>query len=160
MFTITKIFDFEYAHRVYTQNVDAKLACGVAENTCRHIHGHSGKLIVVISSEELDNRGFVLDYKELGFIKEIIKNQLDHKLVIGNEDPIRELLQKSLYGIFDEVYSGITVLPIIPTSENLAKYYFEVIEARLISLAGFRVQLISVGWSETPSSIATYQKVQ
>jgi len=182
MFSIQKSFPFAYAHRVYTQDVNSSMAQGDGENTCKHIHGHNGALIVSVSSDHLDYRGFVVDYKELGFIKSFVNKYLDHKLILGKGDPLlKHILPKDYYleeidhlGIykiktkenidlvFQEFLNGITIVDLVPTSENLAqwcKYQFNKvllaeIEAKNKSLAENTVFINSVGWSETNSTTA------
>lgn len=181
MFTITKSFDFEYAHRVYSQNVDSELACEKAENTCRHIHGHSGKLTVTLGSPLLDQRGFVVDYKEMGFIKAIVKECLDHKTILSVRDPLWGMLSNTWnlkivnnvttphiktarsedlhLEYFDEFLDGISLVDIIPTSEGLAELFFHIIEAKLKAMGlPAKIHVEEVSWSETPSSTATYRE--
>ena len=175
MFTITKTFDFEYAHRVYTQDVSAELSYETKpENTCRHLHGHSGKLTVALKADALDHRGFVLDYKELGFVKKIVQEFLDHKTIIGFSDPLREeitgrvslektrihniLVIDSSFAKLKDYYDGYTIINCIPTSEAMAKFFYNVIETELLKAVPTGISLDSVSWSETPSSTATYSQ--
>jgi 6-pyruvoyl-tetrahydropterin synthase len=185
MIKISKTFDFEYSHRVYTQNINSNLACSNgSENTCQHWHGHSGSLKVELGSNTLDNRGFVLDYKELGFIKDIIKDYLDHKSIIGVGDPlfgyfketmslelveaffsenlthkiyIVESTQDNLIEAVRSFIESFTIVDVIPTSENLAFVFYHLIYERMKALSiPDDIKLLSVSWSETPTSTATY----
>ena len=64
---ISKEFDFCYGHRVWSQtlNIDFSLdAC----LKCRHLHGHQGKVIVYLESNELNN-SMVTDFKHLNWFK-------------------------------------------------------------------------------------------
>ena len=182
MFTITKSFDFEYAHRVYSQDIQSDLACEKAENTCRHIHGHSGKLTVTLSSAFTDRRGFVIDYKEMGFIKAMVKDLLDHKTILSVRDPLWAAFEESWnlniknsdytsmiklvsnklirIGCLNEFVEGITLVDIIPTSESLAELFFNIIEKKLIDLGlEGKVYVEEVSWSETSSSTATFKRI-
>lgn len=177
LFAITKDFKFEYAHRVYTQDVDPKLSLGMkGDNPCRHLHGHSGTISIALAVTDLDERGFVLDYKELGFLKEIINNNFDHKTIIGLHDPILEKSENHFFTCLtdplgfihlvplnhqnpsiEEFFEGFTVLDIIPTSENLAKFVYKLVEKELKTVGlNDKINLVSVTWSETESSKALY----
>lgn len=156
MFSIQKTFSFEYAHRIYSQDVRPEMAENSQTlnknlNTCRNIHGHSGKIIVELKSKDIDNRGFVLDYKELGFIKEYINAKYDHKLILDAEDPLLEEISL-LKGV------DITVVPFIPTSELLAQDMYFYIQRRLTEFKYFNIQVKRVGWAETETSIAWYEE--
>ena len=82
-YTISKTFKFEFAHRVPTQYIKQEL-CGSCKNKCRHIHGHTGKISVIIKSDSLDDTGMVTDYTNLKWIKQYIVNEyLDHKTIMS-----------------------------------------------------------------------------
>lgn len=89
MFTISKSFDFCYGHRVYTQSPTLELALSTA-CPCKRLHGHQGKVTVYLSHERLDSRGFVIDFKELEFVKKFIDTYIDHHFIISTEDPFFE----------------------------------------------------------------------
>jgi 6-pyruvoyltetrahydropterin/6-carboxytetrahydropterin synthase len=85
MFEITKDFEFSAAHHL------PQLPEG---HKCRRPHGHNYLVRVEISSEKLDERGFVIDYGELTPVSLLVRD-LDHQDL--NE-----------------------VTSIVPTAENLA----------------------------------------
>lgn len=151
MYYISKEFSFDYAHRVYTQDVNPDLAGGDAENTCQNIHGHTGRIKVVLKASDLDSRGFVMDFKELGFVKTLVKDLLDHKMILGDEDPF-------LTGLLNLLpREGLTVVPFVPTSEKLSRWLFLVIRETLVEEnLSDNVKVHSVSWSETPTSEAFY----
>jgi 6-pyruvoyltetrahydropterin/6-carboxytetrahydropterin synthase len=69
MFTVTKDFTFEAAHCL------PFLPDG---HKCKRLHGHSYRFRVAVSGE-LDWRGFVIDYAEIGAAVNPIVEQLDHR---------------------------------------------------------------------------------
>ena len=80
MISITKIFNFEMAHALYSY-----------EGPCSNLNGHSYILHVTVKSVKEDEKGlippgFIIDCKEL---KEIVNSRvitrLDHKLVLSSE---------------------------------------------------------------------------
>ncbi len=69
MYTITKRFDFEASHRLG----------GLPEgHKCSRMHGHSYRVEIVLESEQLDERGFVVDYGELKPLGDLIDRRFDH----------------------------------------------------------------------------------
>lgn len=90
MFKISKEFDFDYGHRVHNQKLDAALS----ENSqckCRHLHGHTGKIIVELSAEALID-SMVIDFNNLKFFKKIIDDIFDHKTILDINDPMLDAL--------------------------------------------------------------------
>lgn len=86
--TIDKSFDWCYGHRVWSQELNADFTG--SEGTClacRHLHGHQGKLKVMLEGDQLE-RGMVTDFKHLGWMKNFIDDVLDHKMIMDVEDPI------------------------------------------------------------------------
>lgn len=86
--TIDKSFDWCYGHRVWSQELNADFTG--SEGTClacRHLHGHQGKLKVMLESDKLE-RGMVTDFKHLGWMKNFIDDVLDHKFIMDINDPL------------------------------------------------------------------------
>jgi len=86
--TIDKSFDWCYGHRVWSQELNADFTG--SEGTClacRHLHGHQGKLKVMLEGDELE-RGMVTDFKHLGWMKNFIDDVLDHKFIMDINDPL------------------------------------------------------------------------
>lgn len=88
--TIDKSFDWCYGHRVHNQSLNADFVGseGVCL-ACRHLHGHQGKLKVMLEGTELE-RGMVTDFKHLGWMKNFIDDVLDHKMILDVNDPLLE----------------------------------------------------------------------
>lgn len=60
------------------------------------MHGHNYKMLVSVR-DELDERGFVMDFAELDAIVLPLTKQVDHKVlneVVGLENPTAELIAK------------------------------------------------------------------
>lgn len=86
--TIDKSFDWCYGHRVWSQKLNADFVGseGICL-ACRHLHGHQGKLKVMLESNKL-KRGMVTDFKHLGWLKNFIDDVLDHKMILDINDPL------------------------------------------------------------------------
>ena len=175
-FQIEKSFDFCYGHRVYTQNlIDKNAQC-----TCRHLHGHNGRVTVRLSSDSLDQTGMVTDFKNLEFFKKILDDDFDHKMILGADDPYLEYVLPKPCGLYcrrvygevvirglaflgaceinadlsclREVSDGIIVIDRVPTSEVLAELFYKILESECPT----GVKVDSVSLSETGKSNATY----
>lgn len=86
--TIDKSFDWCYGHRVHNQQLNAEFTGSEgACLACRHLHGHQGKLKVLLEGDELE-RGMVTDFKHLGWMKNFIDDVLDHKIIFDVNDPL------------------------------------------------------------------------
>ena len=86
--TIDKSFDWCYGHRVWSQELNEKFtADGDTCLACRQLHGHQGKLKVMLEGDELE-RGMVTDFKHLGWMKNFIDDVLDHKFIMYINDPL------------------------------------------------------------------------
>ena len=100
MYKISKQFAFSASH----------ILEGLKDNhPCSRLHGHNYILTLHLKSEKLDEKGFVIDYRELDFVKEYIDNQLDHR-------HLNDILEFN------------------PTAENIARYLFEVFKKELPDL--------------------------
>ena len=70
MYTITKDFAFSASHVLH----------GLAEgHQCGRLHGHNYLVTVELTSDHLDETGFVLDFGELAPVKSWIDDPLDHR---------------------------------------------------------------------------------
>ena len=79
--------------------------------SCEKLHGHNWKVEIHVVTDDLDNRGVAIDYRELRSLLQQIVNRLDHSVL--NEVPELE---------------GIS-----PTCENMAKYIFTALVRELPS---------------------------
>lgn len=97
---------------------------------CGNLHGHTYTVEVVLESETVtDLEAWVVDFGELSFIKEFIDTKFDHKNL-------------------NEEFGGQT------TSENLARFFYEFVEARFDTLYNVKVAYVRV--SETEATWAEY----
>jgi 6-pyruvoyl-tetrahydropterin synthase len=131
------------------------------EGPCISLHGHTWKLEVSISGDELDKQGFVIDFDVLHErVLAPCHQLLDHALAVGTttwEETAAELavlgeklvasrretlghlgrpqvaLEGELSGARNERPGGIkvAVFPFTPTSERLARWLYDVAETQL-----------------------------
>ena len=96
---------------------------------CEDLHGHNWHVEVAACSGQLDGTGMVIDFKELKNALKEVTEGLDHKHL-------------------NQLDSFKTVNP---TSENIAKYIYDVISAKIHDA---EIKEVTV-W-ETDTSSATY----
>jgi 6-pyruvoyltetrahydropterin/6-carboxytetrahydropterin synthase len=66
-----------------------------ADSDCHLLHGYSFGFHFVFGAEQLDTRGWVLDFGRGGFgkIKSWLHEMFDHTLLIATDDPARPMLE-------------------------------------------------------------------
>ncbi len=132
MYTVSKTFSFCYGHRLLNDR-----------GKCRHLHGHSAKVTINLGNEKLDENGMVVHFDKLKTtIGNWISENLDHNMIISDEDPIRKALDE-----LDERYISISDNP---TAENIAHIVFD--RAKELDLPVMSVEM----W-ESDTSKATYE---
>lgn len=119
-YLIEKEFHFSASHRLGGLPDD---------HQCARLHGHNYILKVGLGSTKLDQVGFVLDYGELGFVKDIVDG-LDHRHL-------------------NDIFS------FNPTSENICRAYAQYIKSYLQGQEKYsHIDFVQVSLSETPKTWA------
>jgi len=96
------------------------------DHPCKRSHGHNYTVDVIFEAESLDERAFVVDFLDLAPIKRFIDEELDH----------RDLNE---------------VLPVVTSSENIARYLYDRFKPAFPALVAVRV-------GETPKTWAEYSE--
>jgi len=132
MFRVTREIEFCYGHRLL--NYDGK---------CKHLHGHNGKAVIVLESDELDDRGMLVDFSDIKkHVAAWIDNNLDHRMILNKADPVVEYLLQQNEPLF--------LIDSNPTAENIARLIFDFAKSQ-------RLPVIEVSLWETFQSYATYR---
>ena len=143
---ISKTIEIDMGHRVPNH-----------KSKCRNLHGHRYKIEVGVDDKVIDTKGssdegMVIDF---GDLKEIMMKNIDevfdHSFMMSIED--------ELYPIFvdikKEFEQKINFVHFIPTVENIAKYFYEILE---LELEKKKIKLHHIKIWETPNSTAIYKK--
>ncbi|MEC7567143.1 MAG: 6-carboxytetrahydropterin synthase [Planctomycetota bacterium] len=131
MFYVTREIDFCYGHRLL--NYDGK---------CRYLHGHNGRAVIKIEAEHLDDRGMVVDFKDVKtVVAGWIDENLDHRMLLNRTDPVVAMLE--------EMQEPLYLIDENPTAENIAKIIFDFTKSH-----GFPI--VEAQLWETPHCFATY----
>ena len=197
MYTIRKEFSFCYGHRVWSQKLNPEFSL---DNSCkcRHLHGHEGKVEIILESDGLQS-GMVTDFKHLNWFKKFLDDFLDHKMILDINDPslfamypfllhqdtsayiehvveevqrlvqdkmeihsefplksIKPELYKGFLESYQEVLQGLVFVNFVPTSENLSKFFFEIIQEKMKPILKQSIKLREVSLYETPKSKSSY----
>lgn len=131
MYTVTQSVVFSYGHRLMDY-----------AGTCRHAHGHNGRLEIVFAAEALDRLGMVRDFSDIR--KEIeawLLDHVDHRMLLRRDDP--------LVGALEALGEPVFKMDVNPTAEAIAKAVFDGIVA-----AG--IPALEVKLWETEQSVACY----
>lgn len=144
---ITKKVEFDYGHRIPSH-----------KSKCRHFHGHRGVLYCTIEGPikavrgESDD-GMVADFSDLkALMTHYIHDWWDHAFLVyeGDHDARRALS----YMEDTDLAHRTVVLPVVPTSENLAQFVFRYLAPEVTKAFGDSIKLVSVVFYETPNSYA------
>ena len=139
MITITRLFHFDYGHRVLGH-----------EGKCKHLHGHRGVVEVTVVAPDLDELGRVIDFS---CVKQVVGDWIDshwdHNILLHERDP---LLQAQ------EVFAGKA--PYVmkygnPTAENISRELFEIASSLLFQ---YNVSVTKIQMHETPNCSATFTR--
>lgn len=141
---ITKEIEIDMGHRVPNH-----------KSKCRNLHGHRYKIEVgvddhIVSKEGDSAEGMVIDYGDLkNIMMEVIDSRFDHGFVLSNHDKLF-----SLFVLMQcENDLKMTFTDFIPTAENLAMFWFNLLKVELLKV-DIKIKHVKV-W-ETPTSTAIY----
>ena len=121
MYKLSALLNFSSAHFLNAYNGD-----------CARLHGHNWKVLVEVSTDELDDTGMAMDFKDLNNIAWKVIGKFDHQ-VINEVEP------------FDKIN---------PTAENLARFFYEEIQSSLPA----NVKMGKIGLWETEKYLVEYSE--
>jgi 6-pyruvoyltetrahydropterin/6-carboxytetrahydropterin synthase len=133
MYEIVKSISFCYGHRLLNY-----------VGPCAHLHGHNASVDIKLASENLDERGMVMDFSDVkSVVKKWLDENLDHTMLLAADDPIIPILEQA----GEKFY----VMEKNPTAEYIAEHIYEFVE-----LQGFPI--VDVTLWETPTSYARFSR--
>jgi 6-pyruvoyltetrahydropterin/6-carboxytetrahydropterin synthase len=135
MLTVSKECRFDAAH-VLTNHA----------GQCKNLHGHTYRVVVEVA-ESGDGGDMVIDFKDLKqVIGEVILSRFDHAFIFDEASPS----ECEIAAVIAKHGMRSVGLPFRSTAENLARYFFREL--------GARVNVYSVKVYETPESCAEYRR--
>jgi 6-pyruvoyltetrahydropterin/6-carboxytetrahydropterin synthase len=132
MYQIIEELVFPYGHRLTNH-----------PGGCGRLHGHNGRLQVVLQAEALDEMGYVMDFDALNdVLRTVVSETFDHRMILHKDDPVIPHLR--------EAGEEFVTLDEHPTAEAIARALYDQLTER--GLPAVEVRLY-----ETPTSIAIYR---
>lgn len=131
-YEIAKRFGFSAAHRL--SGLDSGHKCWM-------LHGHNYEVEMVLREESVDERGFVVDYGELGVVKDWLDEYLDHGVLVSTGDA-------ALWEFCDGEQQKCWVFTDATTAENIAFTLYSIFLPGLPSLVAVRVSETGKTWAE------------
>ena len=115
MYKISKQFSFSASH---------VLDCLCDGHPCSRLHGHNYLVTFHLCREDLDEHGFVKDYRELKPVKEYLDRELDHRHLneIFTFHPTAENIARFLYDKFKPFFQELYAVEVSETSKTNAVY--------------------------------------
>ena len=109
MHTVEKTFEFDLAHRIHNQNLDSSFTeTSKPVLKCRRLHGHTAQLKIKLGADKLVD-DMVIDYNEMGFVKRMVDDVLDHRTLLSSEDPLYEKVVKNIFKQYTNLICGISL---------------------------------------------------
>ena len=132
---ISKEFRWEMGHRLPKH-----------EGLCKNIHGHSYRMIVEISGE-INKKGMIIDFYDLGNIINPIIEKYDHAFMCWENDKIVKdfLTENKMKRVFVDFHS---------TVENICNDFTNIISSKLKKLKTNNIKELTVKIFESPNSFA------
>lgn len=143
---ITKKIEIDMGHRVPNH-----------KSKCRNLHGHRYVIEVGVDDKVIDEQGrsdegMVIDFSDLKeTMMTYIDGVYDHGFVMYAKDEFATMFE-TLKTIHSQ---KVIFVDFIPTAENLAKHWYQIIKPRL---AERKVKIKHVKVWETPTSTALYEE--
>jgi 6-pyruvoyltetrahydropterin/6-carboxytetrahydropterin synthase len=117
---------------------------------CQNIHGHSYYMWVELKGEE-DERGLLIDFKDIKQIIDPLVASWDHAILIAATD-------NELLNVIKQIDSKHFILPYDTTSENLCLYVIEYLRTNALDLLqAHNIASINVKVQETETCFAEYE---
>lgn len=110
MHTVSKDFSFEAAHAL-NPNLLGK------DHKCCRPHGHSYRVRIHCTAHDLDFRGFVVDYAEIGAAAQPLIDRLDHQF-LNDILPFHTTAEHIAEWLYDELIEKLPTLSRVDVFET------------------------------------------
>ena len=119
---------------------------------CRFIHGYQLKAKFTFGCNDLDNKGWCVDFGGLADLKHTLRSQFDHTTVVAGDDPELETF-KTLND------KGVILLRIMPEGvgvEKFAEWVFKTADTYIEEISEGRCYVANVTVTEHDNNSASY----
>lgn len=142
LYNVTKEFRFDAAHRLRNH-----------KGKCKNIHGHGVSLKITLFSQVLNSEEMVIDFGDIKDIMNPIIEQIDHSIIISDEDT--ELLT-----LLESFPTKKYIIAGEPTAETLSEMFvYKLEEALKEHIDNGNIFGVSVEFFETPDNSATVTRM-
>ena len=142
MYSLTTQITFEAAHR---------LKSAYSEACFKNLHGHSYRVEVEVSSNQLNSDNMVCDFKKIKeIINQSIEEKYDHSCFLYESDPLVEPIKANCKKVF--------VCDENPTAEYMAKRFHNELVLSFEKEGITSVEIARVSVWETEHNMATYKE--
>jgi len=88
------------------------------------MHGHNYVITVELRSINLDEAGFVLDYRKLDLVKSFLDKNFDHQHLndVVDFNPSAENLARYIFKLFCQSIPLLSAVEVSETDKTLARY--------------------------------------
>lgn len=121
-----------------------------AKSHCSLLHGYSLAFELVFTTDKLTPEGWVIDFGSLGSVKDWLKQNFDHTLVLAATDPQREEIMR----LHRKGIARVVIMPSVGC-EAFARHVAEYTQ-KWLELVGSDATLESVTVREHSSNAATF----
>ncbi len=106
---------------------------------CKFLHGYDRTVTITFGSDELDERGWVMDFGDLKDVKQWLEDLMDHTCLINEDDPELELFRE-----LDA--KGIIQLRVLPSigMEGTSRHVFDHVDQVVKKKTKGRVRVLRV----------------
>lgn len=119
MYTLTKEFTFEAAHKLHHH-----------DGKCQRLHGHSWKARIVVKGESLQQegpkQGMLVDYSDISsVVKPVVEEFLDHHYLndtLKTDSPTSEYIAAWLFGFFSGKIPNLVAVEVDETCTCSCRY--------------------------------------
>jgi 6-pyruvoyltetrahydropterin/6-carboxytetrahydropterin synthase len=124
-----------------------------ADSHCAHLHGYALGFRFTFAAEQLDARGWVVDFGVAGFgeIRAWLHQTFDHTLLVAKDDPARA----SFMALRDQGLADVRILP-GTSCEAIAAYVFATAQSIIHERTQGRCWVASVECLEHGANSATF----
>lgn len=116
MYIITKEFNFSASHQLLGLPV---------EHPCARLHGHNYTVQIELAATELNEHGFVRDYRELTTFKNYLEEEVDHRHlndIFGDGAVTAEMLAQRFFAWCQGRWPEIRAVRVSETPRTWAEY--------------------------------------
>lgn len=126
------------------------------EGHCQYIHGYGRTVKIVFAADELDEKGWVVDFGSLRDFKSWLEGQWDHRTLISSEDPHLGVLK----GLHDMKLIDLNIMDASkghgPGIEQSCKFIFDYLNPLIEQRSNGRCWVHSIEIWEHENNSAIY----